>query len=155
MDTTLIGIYGHSAGGYDAGRALLQYPGFYKVSVASAADHDHRMEKAWWPEMYMGYPGGDFYHEQSNITNAHKLQGHSLIAHGAIDENVNPSATYKLAEYLIRVGMDFDMLILPGTNHSFGRSDEDYFTKVRWNSFIRHLLPAKPVLHYQFETLNQ
>jgi dipeptidyl-peptidase 4 len=155
MDTTRIGIYGHSAGGYDAGRALLQYPDFYKVGVASAADHDHRMEKAWWPEMYMGYPVGDFYHEQSNITNAHKLQGHLLIAHGAIDENVNPSATYKLAEYLIRAGKDFDMLILPGTNHSFGRADGDYFTRVRWNYFIRHLLPAEPVLHYQFETLKK
>ena len=153
IDTTRIGIYGHSAGGYDAGRAMLQYPDFYKVGVASAADHDHRMEKAWWPEMYMGYPVGDFYHEQSNITNAHKLQGRLLIAHGAIDENVNPSATYKLAEYLIRAGKDFDMLILPGTNHSFGRAEGDYFTKVRWNYFIRHLLPAEPILHYQFETI--
>ncbi len=149
MDTTRIGIYGHSAGGYDAGRALLQYPDFYKVGVASAADHDHRMEKAWWPEMYMGYPAGDFYHEQSNVTNAHKLEGRLLIAHGGIDENVNPSATYKLAEYLIRAGKDFDMLILPGTNHSFGRADGDYFTKIRWNYFIKHLLPAEPVLHYQ------
>jgi dipeptidyl-peptidase 4 len=153
MDTTKIGIFGHSAGGYDAGRAMLHYPDFYKVGVASAADHDHRMEKVWWPEMYMGYPVGDFYHEQSNITNAHKLQGRLLIAHGAIDENVNPSATYKLAEYLIRAGKDFDMLILPGTNHSFGRADGDYFTKVRWNYFIRHLLPAEPILHYQFETI--
>jgi dipeptidyl-peptidase 4 len=153
MDTTRIGIYGHSAGGYDAGRAMLQYPDFYKVGVSSAADHDHRMEKVWWPEMYMGYPVGDFYDEQSNITNAHKLQGRLLIAHGAIDENVNPSATYKLAEYLIRAGKDFDMLILPGTNHSFGRADGDYFTKIRWNYFIRHLLPAEPILHYQFETI--
>jgi dipeptidyl-peptidase 4 len=154
IDTTRIGIYGHSAGGYDACRAMLQYPDFYKVGVASAADHDHRMEKAWWPEMYMGYPVGDFYHEQSNITNAHKLQGRLLIAHGAIDENVNPSATYKLAENLIRAGKDFDMLILPGTNHSFGRAEGDYFTKVRWNYFIRYLLPAEPILHYQFETID-
>ena len=104
--------------------------------------------------MYMGYPVGDYYHEQSNVTNADKLEGHLLIAHGAIDENVNPSATYKLAEYLIRAGKDFDMLILPGTNHSFGRADGDYFTKVRWNYFIRHLLGAEPVLHYQFETID-
>lgn len=46
IDTTRIGIFGHSAGGYDAGRAMLQYPDFYKVSVASSADHDFRMEKA-------------------------------------------------------------------------------------------------------------
>jgi dipeptidyl-peptidase 4 len=154
LDTTRVGIYGHSAGGYDAARALLYYGDFYTVGVASAADHDHRMEKAWWPEMYMGYPVGDYYHEQSNVTNAAGLKGRLLIAHGAVDENVNPSATYKLAEYLIRAGKDFDMLILPGRNHSFGRSDGDYFTKIRWNYFIKHLLGAEPILHYQFKTID-
>lgn len=153
IDITRVGVYGHSAGGYDATRAMLMYPEFYKVGVASAADHDHRMEKAWWPEMYMGYPVEEFYNEQSNITNAHQLEGRLLIAHGGVDENVNPSATFKLAEYLISAGKDFDMLILPSTNHSFGRSDGDYFTKVRWNYFIRHLLPAEPLHNYQFQTI--
>ncbi len=45
VDTTRVGIFGHSAGGYDAGHAVLAYPDFYKVAVASSADHDHRMEK--------------------------------------------------------------------------------------------------------------
>lgn len=154
IDTTRVGIYGHSAGGYDATRAMLIFPDFYKVGVSSAADHDHRMEKAWWPEMYMGYPVGDFYHEQSNVTNAHKLKGRLLMAHGAIDENVNPSATYKMAEMFIREGIDFDMLILPSSNHSFGRQDGDYFTKVRWNYFIKHLLGAEPVHNYRFKTID-
>ena len=54
MDVDKVGIFGHSAGGYDAGRAMLLHADFYKVGVASAGDHDHRMEKAWWLEMYMG-----------------------------------------------------------------------------------------------------
>ena len=56
IDTSRVGIFGHSAGGYDAGHAVLEYPDFYKVAVASSADHDFRMEKDWWPEMYMGWP---------------------------------------------------------------------------------------------------
>ena len=155
LETEGVGIFGHSAGGYDVGRAMLMHPEVFKVGVASAADHDHRMEKAWWPEMFMGYPVGDYYHEQSNITNASELEGHLLIAHGAIDENVNPSATYKLAENLIQAGKDFDMLILPGRRHSFGRDYGDYFTKIRWNYFIRHLLGAEPVHNYQFRTIDQ
>lgn len=98
IDTKRVGIFGHSAGGYDAGHALLAYPDFYKVAVASSADHDHRMEKAWWPEMYMGWPVDSAYHLQSNITMASNLKGKLLITHGGIDENVNPSATFKLAE---------------------------------------------------------
>jgi dipeptidyl-peptidase-4 len=151
LDITKVGIFGHSAGGYDAGRAMLLHPDFYKVGVASAGDHDFRMEKAWWPEMYMGYPVGDYYHEQSNITNAANLKGHLLLAHGGIDENVNPSATFKLAENLIKAGKDFDLFIWPSRNHSFGRPPGDYFTKKRWDYFIEHLMGEKPIRHLQIE----
>ena len=149
MDIDKVGIFGHSAGGYDAARAMLLHPEFYKVGVASAGDHDHRMEKAWWPEMYMGYPVGEFYHQQSNITNAANLKGRLLLAHGAVDENVNASATYKFAEALIAAGKDFDMFIWPSRNHNFGRTNGDYFTKKRWDYFIKHLLGQEPLLHYQ------
>jgi dipeptidyl-peptidase-4 len=151
MDLENVGIFGHSAGGYDAGRAILLHPEFYKVAVASAGDHDHRMEKAWWPEMYMGYPVGDFYQDQSNVTNAANLKGHLLLAHGGIDENVNPSATFKFAEALINAGKDFDLFIWPSRNHSFGRTNGDYFTKKRWDYFIEHLLGEKPIRHYQIK----
>ncbi|MDP2039651.1 MAG: DPP IV N-terminal domain-containing protein [Algoriphagus sp.] len=151
LDLTKVGIFGHSAGGYDAGRAMLLHPDFYKVGVASAGDHDFRMEKAWWPEMYMGYPVGDFYHEQSNITNAANLKGHLLLAHGGKDENVNPSATFKLAENLIKAGKDFDLFIWPSRDHSFGRPPGDYFTKKRWDYFIEHLLGEKPIRHLQID----
>ncbi|MCE7055494.1 S9 family peptidase [Algoriphagus sp. AGSA1] len=151
MDIEKVGIFGHSAGGYDAARAMLLHPDFYKVGVASAGDHDHRMEKAWWPEMYMGYPVGEFYHDQSNITNAANLKGHLLLAHGGIDENVNPSATFKFAEALINAGKDFDLFIWPSRNHNFGRADGDYFTKKRWDYFIEHLLGEKPLRHYRIQ----
>jgi dipeptidyl-peptidase-4 len=151
IDIDRVGIFGHSAGGYDAGRAMLLHPDFYKVGVASAGDHDFRMEKAWWPEMYMGYPVGDYYHEQSNITNAANLKGHLLLAHGGIDENVNPSATFKLAENLIKAGKDFDLFIWPSRDHNFGRPPGDYFTKKRWDYFIEHLMGEKPLRHYQIQ----
>lgn len=154
LDITRVGIFGHSAGGYDAARAMLLHPDFYKVGVASAGDHDFRMEKAWWPEMYMGYPVEDYYHEQSNITNASKLKGHLLLAHGGIDENVNPSATFKFAEELIKAGKDFDLFIWPSRAHSFGRPPGDYFTKKRWDYFIEHLLGQKPLRHYQIPGIN-
>ncbi len=65
IDTERVGIFGHSAGGYDAGHALLQFPDFYKVGVASSGDHDHQMENAWWPEIYMGWPVDFAYHQKT------------------------------------------------------------------------------------------
>ena len=148
LDTTRVGIFGHSAGGYDAAHALLAYPDFYKVGVASSADHDHRMEKAWWPEMYMGWPVDSAYHQQSNITMAGNLKGRLLITHGGIDENVNPSATFKLAEALIKADKQFDMLILPSQRHGYRGLHNEYFRKLRWNYFIEHLRGVKPIWDY-------
>ena len=150
LDKSRVGIYGHSAGGYDAAHALLQYPDFYKVAVSSSADHDHRMEKAWWPEMYMGWPVDSQYHQQSNITMAGNLKGKLLVTHGGIDENVNPSATFKLAEALIKADKDFDMLILPGMRHGYNGAHWEYFTKKKWNYFVEHLQGAEPLWNFDF-----
>ncbi|MBW6536948.1 MAG: S9 family peptidase, partial [Mariniphaga sp.] len=151
IDTTRVGIFGHSAGGYDAGRAVLKYSDFYKVAVASSADHDHRMEKAWWPEMYMGWPIDSAYHLQSNITNATNLKGKLLLVHGGIDENVNPSATFKLAEALVKADKQFDMLIFPSQRHGYQGWHSKYFTKMRWNYFVEHLQGEQPVWEINWE----
>jgi dipeptidyl aminopeptidase/acylaminoacyl peptidase len=151
IDAERVGIFGHSAGGYDAGHALLQFPDFYKVGVASSADHDHRMEKAWWPEMYMGWPVDTAYHNQSNITMAGNLKGKLLLVHGGIDENVNPSATFKLAEALVLADKEFDLLIFPSQQHGYGGKHGDYFLKKRWNYFVEHLLGAKPIWDFSLE----
>jgi len=151
IDTTRVGIFGHSAGGYDAAHALLAYPDFYKVAVASSADHDHRMEKAWWPEMYMGWPVDSAYHLQSNITMAGNLKGKLLITHGGIDENVNPSATFKLAEALIKADKQFDMLILPSQRHGYQGAHQKYFTKTRWNYFVKYLRGVEPIWEFKWE----
>jgi dipeptidyl-peptidase 4 len=151
IDAERVGIFGHSAGGYDAGHALLQFPDFYKVGVASSGDHDHRMEKAWWPEMYMGWPVDSAYHKQSNVTMAANLKGKLLLVHGGIDENVNPSATFKLAENLVRADKQFDLLIFPSQRHGYTGKFADYFTKKRWNYFVEHLLGKKPIWEFSLE----
>jgi dipeptidyl aminopeptidase/acylaminoacyl peptidase len=145
VDADRVGIFGHSAGGFDAGHAVLEFPDFYKVAVASSADHDFRMEKDWWPEMYMGWPVDSSYHFVSNITMAGNLKGKLLITHGGIDENVNPSATFKLAEALVKADKEFDMLIFPSQRHGYTGKFNDYFTKKRWNYFVEHLMGARPI----------
>jgi dipeptidyl aminopeptidase/acylaminoacyl peptidase len=114
-----------------------------KVGVASSGDHDHRMEKAWWPEMYMGWPVDLAYHKQSNVTKAANLKGKLLLVHAGIDENVNPSATFKLAENLVKADKQFDLLIFPSQRHGYTGKFADCFTKKRWNYFVEHLLGKK------------
>lgn len=142
LDTNRVGIFGYSAGGYAAARAMLSHPEFYKVAVASAGNHDHRMDKLSWNERWMGYPVGKHYGEQSNITNASKLQGKLLLTYGDIDTNVPPASTLKFVHALIAANKDFDLLVFPNRGHYL---DEDpYFIRRRWDYFVQHLLGATP-----------
>lgn len=151
IDVNRVGIFGHSVGGYDTGRAMLAFSDFYKVGVASSADHDFRMEKAWWPEMYQGWPVDSTYQNVSNITNAKNLKGKLLLAHGGIDDNVNPSATFKLAEALIKADKEFDLLILPSQRHGYQGEYRNYFIKKRWNYFIKYLKGSKPIWNFKWK----
>ena len=147
LDLDRVGIYGHSAGGYDAAHALLTHPEFYKVAVASAGNHDHQMAKAWWPEHWMGLPVGKHYVEQSNLTLAKNLQGKLLLVHGDMDNNVNPASSLRLAGELIKANKDFDLLLIPNRDHNLG--GHNYFTRKRWDYFVRHLLGVEPPREYE------
>jgi len=148
MDISRVGIYGSSAGGYNAARALLAFGDFYDVGVAMSANHDHRTDKVWWNELWMGYPVGPHYEEQSNITQAGNLTGRLFLIHGEMDTNVYAAAsTMQLADALIRANKDFDMLIVPGAGHGFGGA---YVTRRMWDYFVRHLQGVEPPREYDF-----
>lgn len=151
MDLERVGIFGFSAGGYDTVHAMLTHPDFYKVGVAASGNHDHRMDKAWWNELWMDYPVKEHYKEQSNLTNAHKLKGKLLLAHGDLDENVNPSCTIQLVDALIKANKDFDLLIIPNKGHYL--NSDAYFVRKRWDFFVRHLLGVEPPKAYHITSL--
>jgi dipeptidyl aminopeptidase/acylaminoacyl peptidase len=148
LDLSRVGVYGHSAGGHDAARAILAHPEFYRVAVASAGSHDSRVDKAWWNTQWMGWPVGEAYADQANSTLAANLRGKLLLAHGDTDENVPVSTTLQLADALIRANQDFDLLIVPNTTHG-GLAGSPYFTRRRWDYFVRNLLGVTPPEEYE------
>ncbi len=142
MDLTRVGIYGGSAGGQSSTQALLAHGDFYKVSVSDCGCHDNRMDKIWWNELWMGWPIGPHYEQQSNVTNAHKLQGKLLLIVGELDRNVDPASTMQVVNALIKADKDFDMLVVPGGGH--GIAESSYGTRRRRDFFVRHLLGVEP-----------
>lgn len=149
MDLDRVGLYGGSAGGYDTVHAMLTHPQFYKVGVSMSGNHDHRMDKAWWNELWMGYPVGENYREQSNVSMAKNLEGKLLVMHGDLDDNVNPSATLQLVDALIKANKDFDMLIVPNQYHGEGRNP--YVIRRRWDYFVKNLLGVAPPNGYEIK----
>lgn len=135
MDISRVGIYGTSAGGQSSTGGVLFHPEFYKVAVSSCGCHDNRIDKQWWNEQWMGYPVGPHYDKQSNITNAGLLKGRLMLIVGEQDRNVPPETTFRLADALIKANKDFELVVIPGADHTDGgpygeRKRRDYF--VRW-----------------------
>jgi dipeptidyl-peptidase 4 len=141
IDLQRVGIYGGSAGGQNALRALLAHGDVYHVAVADCGCHDNRMDKIWWNELWMGWPVGPHYAEQSNATQAHRLEGQLLLIVGEMDENVDPASTLQVVHALIQADKDFDLLLLPGVGH--GAAETDYGKRRRAQFLMQHLKPPK------------
>ena len=137
MDIERVGIFGGSAGGQSSTGAVLFHPEFYDVAVSSCGCHDNRMDKIWWNEQWMGYPIGPHYAECSNVENAYRLQGHLMLILGEVDDNVDPASTIQVADALINADKEFELVVLPGVNHTLGG---DYGERKRRDFFIKHLI---------------
>jgi dipeptidyl aminopeptidase/acylaminoacyl peptidase len=156
IDQDRVGIYGHSGGGFMSTAALLTYPDFYDVAVSSAGNHDNNVYNMWWSEIHDGVEGVEktvetdstgsdsTYTEfnasiETNMELAGNLQGHLLLVHGAIDNNVHPANSIRLANALIKHDKKFDFMMLPGQRHGFGEFSP-YFERMLWDYFAEHLL---------------
>ncbi|MCX7819410.1 MAG: DPP IV N-terminal domain-containing protein [Kiritimatiellae bacterium] len=143
MDLRRVGIYGGSAGGQNAVRALLDHADVYSVAVADCGCHDNRMDKRWWNEQWMGWPVDESYERSSNIADAHRLRGHLLLIVGELDRNVDPASTYQLVGALQRAARPFEFMPIIGAGH--GAAETPYGAELRAAFLSRHLLrPAAP-----------
>lgn len=137
LDLERVGVYGGSAGGYDAARFVLRRPDFYKVAVASSGNHDLRLDKAWWPETFMGLADDATWEANSNIPQAKNLKGHLMLVHGDLDDNVPVTASLRLSQALTREGKPHELVILPNTGHNVA---QPYYWHRLSDFFLTHLI---------------
>ncbi len=153
IDSSKVGIWGHSGGGFASTRALLTFPDFYSVAVSQAGNHDNRNYADEWGEKYHGVlvknaDGSSNYDSQANQLIVENLKGKLLIAHGTTDTNVPPYNTLVVVEALIKANKDFDMLMLPNHGHGFAR--KPYMMRKRWDYFVQHLMALTPPKEFVF-----
>ncbi len=142
MDLQRVGIWGGSAGGQSAMRALIAHGDFYRAAVADCGCHDNRVDKLWWNEQWMGWPIGAHYEQQSNVTGAHRLQGDLMLIWGELDHNVDPASSMQVVDALVQAGKDFEMLVMPGVGH--GAAGHPYARRRQADFFVRKLWHQKP-----------
>ncbi len=154
IDLERVGIYGHSFGGYSAARALLRYPTFYKVGVASAGSHN-----------FQGMYGGALRHGPAVRWGA---AGHAQCRRraGALCRarqcSTGRQPARASAAGLWRTGREratgadpaagaalnkaqrsYDLLYLARQDHELFRNDATY-THRMWDYFVRHLAGQQP-----------
>ncbi|MDB4900486.1 MAG: peptidase dipeptidylpeptidase domain protein, partial [Gemmatimonadetes bacterium] len=153
VDVSRAGIYGHSGGGFITADAMFRYPDFFKAGISESGNHDQREYEDDWGERYQGLvtrnaDGTDSYDVEANQTLAKNLEGHLLLAHGTMDDNVPPDNTMLVVDALIKANKDFDLLLIPNVAHGYGAAS-NYMMRRRWDYFVRYLLGAEPPREYE------
>ena len=150
IDTTKVGIWGHSGGGFATAAAMFRYPDFFKVGIAESGNHDNRNYEDDWGERYNGLAENADYEAQANQNYAKNLKGKLMLVHGMMDDNVPPYNTLLVVEALEKANKSFDLVIFPNSAHGYG-SYSPYMMRRRWDYFVQHLLNAEPPKDYKMQ----
>ncbi|MEU7032612.1 DPP IV N-terminal domain-containing protein [Streptomyces sp. NPDC046237] len=143
MDLDRVGVFGHSGGGFAAARAMLDFPEVYKAGVALSGSHEARCFNPGFVETYGGADDPEAWARASNVDLAARLAGKLLLVHGEMDDQVHPDHTLRLADRLVAAGKDFELLIVPGAEHTF--IDCLAYVRTRcWDFMVRELMGTRP-----------
>ncbi|KAI2495828.1 Dipeptidyl peptidase IV (DPP IV) N-terminal region [Fragilaria crotonensis] len=153
-DSSRIGVYGWSYGGYLAAMCLCRAPDvFHAVAGAPVTSWDGY--DTHYTERYMGLPSDNSsgYRESAVFDHVPNMRGKLMIVHGLIDENVHFRHSARLINRLIANGKDYDLLIFPDERHSPRRLRDRIYMEQRISDFFNaHLgqartTPPAPVRH--------
>ncbi|MFC3561820.1 S9 family peptidase [Pedobacter jamesrossensis] len=148
IDTTRVGIWGHSGGGFATATAMFRYPDFFKVGISESGNHDNRNYEDDWGERYNGLVENSDYEAQANQNYAKNLKGKLMLVHGMMDDNVPPYNTLLVVEALEKANKSFDLVIFPNSAHGYG-AYSPYMMRRRWDYFVQNLLGATPPYDYK------
>jgi dipeptidyl aminopeptidase/acylaminoacyl peptidase len=150
IDTTRVGVWGHSGGGFATAAAMFRYPDFFKVGIAESGNHDNRNYEDDWGERYDGLVANSNYEAQANETWAKNLKGKLLLAHGLMDNNVPPENTMLVVDALERANKDYDLIVFPNSQHGYGPFSA-YMMRRRWDYFVKNLLGGTPPKEFELK----
>ncbi|GIV37651.1 MAG: peptidase S9 [Cyclobacteriaceae bacterium] len=142
VDSTRLGIYGWSYGGFMASLVMTKGAGVYKLGIAGAPVTNWRYYDNIYTERYMQRPQDNpsGYDDNSPLTYAHRLSGHFLLIHGTGDDNVHIQNSMALQDALIRAGKQFNSFFYPDDPHGIrGTRRRHHLYTLMTEFIIKHL----------------
>ena len=105
------------------------YADYYR-SLAKAGDTQYEAYADYYEKLAEEAAGAVEYKVGTNQELVKNLNGHLLLVHGDMDDNVSMSHSLRVVDALIKNHKRFDMLILPGQRHWFSDMDEYFFWRL-------------------------
>ena len=136
VDSSRIGIYGGSYGGFITLMALFTKPGVFAAGAALRPVTDWAHYNHPYTARILNEPQSDSvaYERSSPIYFAQGLVGRLLICHGMVDDNVHFQDTARLIQRLIELGkQNWEVAVYPVEAHGFRRNDS-------WTDEYRRIL---------------
>ena len=136
VDSTKIGIYGGSYGGFITLMAMFTRPGVFAAGAALRPVTDWAHYNHGYTGRILSSPQTDTlaYQRSSPIYFAQNLTGRLLMCHGMVDDNVHFQDTARLVQRLIELGkQNWEVAVYPVEPHGFRRNDS-------WTDEYRRIL---------------
>ena len=141
VDSSRLGIYGWSYGGYMTLLALLKAPDLFRAGAAGAPLADWRNYDTIYTERYMGLPSDnpEGYRSSSPVHFASALKAKLLLIHAYEDDNVLFQNSMQMADALQRAGKPFEWMIYPAKAHTLSGNSQKHMLETLAAFFERSL----------------
>jgi dipeptidyl-peptidase-4 len=145
IDSSRIGFWGWSGGGYMACMLSTRASQYFSTCVAIASCTDFALYDTIWTERFMGLLSENKkgYDAANVLTYTKEMNSNLMLIHGTGDDNVHPQHTLKFVEALVQANKQFDLMLYPNRTHGIagGNTSLHLYTKMT-NFFINHLKPS-------------
>ena len=145
IDSSRMGIWGWSYGGFMSSNALFKGNDVFKMAIAVAPVTSWRFYDSIYTERYMTTPqeNASGYDNNSPINHVDKLKGDFLLIHGTGDDNVHVQNTMRMVEALVQANKQFEWMIYPDKNHGIYGGNTRLHLYTKMTNFINRTLGDK------------
>jgi dipeptidyl-peptidase-4 len=142
VDTTRMGVFGWSYGGFMTTSLMTRTPDVFKVGVAGGAVIDWKYYEVMYTERYMDTPqqNPDGYQEANLLNYVNNLKGKLLQIHGTSDPTVVWQQTLLFIQKAVQLGIDMDYFPYVGHKHGVKGKDRFHLYQKITNYFNENLL---------------
>ncbi len=138
VDSTRVGIFGWSYGGFMASLAITKGAGVFSMAVAVAPVTNWRCYDNIYTERYMRTPKVNLegYDNNSPLKYVNNIKGHYLLIFGSGDDNVHPINSMSMITALVSANKQFDLMVYPNKNHGIYGGNTRYHLYTKMTDFI-------------------